>query len=342
MLGGATSRTDAGLFPLAVFVVSLLAAVAATIVARNVVPALRGLTQLVAETERPSDGEHYLANSVGGHVDHHVLYFGIDAEVLRRMQEADVLFLGNSRLMFAMRPKILRPFFAAEAVPYYVMGFGFREADSFPLAIIRKFDLRPRLVVVNADGFFGGGLSEWARVVMRDSPFAARKWQWESEATHHVRQVVHQVVPNWMRLFGQPGLGLRRGFIAYRARFDGTWELSPWPESTETFQASPLDGPLPGRSEIAAARDFKAELDGRGSRLVLTRVPTPVPMAGAGPARFAELLGVPLVTVDVPVLTSQDHSHLSEASAHDWTRSFVAALAPYVRDARLARGTAVR
>jgi len=325
---GSTLLTATPAFPVAVFIVVLLAAVVATDLARMAVPALQGRVQTIAQAERPPDGDHYLANDLAGHIDHHVIYFGIDAEVVANLRAAEVLFLGNSRLMFALRPGVLRPFFDADAVPYYVMGFGFREADRFPLAIIRALDLRPRLVVVNADGFFGGGLSPWAEVVVRDTPFAARKLQFEAEAAHEARRMVHQLVPNWLRLFGLPGLGLRRSFIAYRSRVDGTWEISPWAEGADSFVAASLEGPELGRGEVAAARAFKAELDARGSTLVLTRVPTPEPMPGAGPARFAALLGVPLVTADVPALTSHDHSHLSEGSAHDWSRSFVAALAP--------------
>lgn len=316
------------------FAVTLVAAVIATDVARATVAGLQGRAQIITQAERPPDDDHYLANDVAGHVDHHVIYFGIDDEVVANLRAAEVLFLGNSRLMFALRPGVLRPFFDDAAVPYYVMGFGFREADRFPLAIMRALDLRPRLVVVNVDGFFGGGLSPWAEAVIRDTPWAARKLQLEAEAAHDARRVVHQLVPNWLRLFGLPGLGLRRTFIAYRSRVDGTWDISPWADGTTAFVARPLEGSPLGRGEVAAARAFKAELDARGSTLVLTHVPTPEPMPGGGPARFAALLDVPLVTPEVPALTSHDHSHLTEGSAHDWSRAFVEALAPLEQASR--------
>jgi hypothetical protein len=323
----------APLQPAALFATVLVAAVVLTVGARLWVPTLQGLTQEAAAAERPPDDDHFLANDVGGQVDHHVLWFGIDAEVVRRLKAAQVLFVGNSRLMFALRPAVLRPFFADRGVRYYVMGFGYREADRFPLEMIRRFDLRPRLVVVNADGFFGGGLSPWAELVNRDTPFAARKLQHEAEAAHEARRVVHQLVPNWFRLFGLPGLGLRRHFIAYRARSDGTWAISPWAEGTAGFVDPEPAGPPLGRGEVAAAQAFKAELDARGAAMVLTRVPSPEPMPGAGPARFAERLGVPLVLVDVPGLTTFDNSHLSEGSAHDWTRGLLGTLAPLVDQA---------
>ncbi len=336
----AVSRTPLAtqpLYPVAIFAAVLATTVAITALARDLVPAVDARAYQVVETQRPPDGDHYLANDISGHVDHHVFWFGTDAEVLRRLREAEVLFLGNSRFLFALRPEELRPFFAARGVRYYVMGFGYREADRFPLEIIRKFDLRPRLVVVNADGFFGGGLSEWAEVVNRDSPWGARKLQWEAEAAHEARRVVHRLIPNWFRLYGLPGLAQGRGFIAYRARQDGTWALSPWPEGTTGFDNPPLDGAPLTRGEIAAARDFKDELDRRGSALVLTHVPSPESMPGAGPVRFASLLGVPLVLASVPGLTTHDNSHLSEGSAHDWTGGLVFALAPVLDEAGLRR-----
>jgi len=316
------------LTPAAVFAVVLSAAVTATVVAVDRVPALaeRGAALLAAE--RPEDDDHYLAGDIGGQLDHHVLFFGLDAAATGHLRAADVIFLGNSRLMFALRPSVLRPAFATRGQRYYALGFGFREADRFPLALIRRFDLRPRLAVVNADGFFAGGLSAWAETVNRDTPFAARKARWEGETAHTVRRAIHIVAPNWLSLFGRPGLGQARELNTYRSRLDGTWQISPWPASTAAFADPGVEGPAPGRLEIAAARAFKAELDARGIRLVLTRVPSPEPHDGGGPAQFARLLGVPLVAPTVPGLTSSDRSHLDEASAHDWSRALVTALTP--------------
>jgi hypothetical protein len=325
---GSTAAERTSLLPAALYAGVLCLLVVLTAAATTWWPGLRGRTLAYAAAEGPPDDDHYLANDVGGQLDHHVLWFGIDPEVRARLRAAQVLFLGNSRLMFALRPNLLRPFFADRGIPYYVMGFGFREGDRFPLEIIRRHDLRPRLVVVNADGFFGAGLSQWAEVVNRDTPFAARKLRWESEAAHEARRHLHRVVPNWFMLFGQPGLGLRRAFIAYRSRSDGTWAISPWPDGMQGFTEPPAEGPRLGRGEIAAARAFKDELDRRGARLVLTHVPSPEPMPGGRPAEFAELLGVPLALVDIPGPTTYDNSHLSEGSAHDWTRGLLGTLAP--------------
>lgn len=319
------------MWPAAVWAAALTAMLVATVAALERLPGLGAAADDLLAAEAPIDDEHYLAGDIAGQVDHHVLFFGLDEAATERLRAADVLFVGNSRLMFALRPAVLRPEFAALGLSYYVLGFGSREYDRFPLAIIRKFDLRPRTVVVNADGFFGGGLSAWAETVNRDTPFNARKLRLEAEAAHRVRETMHAVAPNWLSLFGRPGLGHARDLNTYRSRLDGTWQISPWPSAASTFAPPPLDGPPMGRGERAAALAFKAEMDARGITLLLTRVPAPHPQGGAGPARFAELLKVPLLVAEPPGLTSSDGSHLDEPVAHDWSRQFMAVLAPHLR-----------
>ncbi len=317
------------LWPAAVCAATLTAMMVATAIVVNAVPELSGRAADLLAAEPPDD-DHYLAADLGSNIDHHVHLFGLDSDATERMRAADVLFLGNSRLMFALRPAVVGPEFVALGLSYYALGFGFREADRFPLAIIRRFDLRPRVVVVSADGFFGGGLSAWAETVNRDTPFAARKLRLEAEAAHQVRQSMQAVAPNWLSLFGRPGLAQARSLNIFRSRLDGTWEISPWPSGNSAFRAPPAAGPAIGRRERAAALAFKAEMDDRGITLILTRVPTPEPHAGAGPARFADLLQVPLVLAEPPGMTSADGSHLDWPSAYDWSRQFMASLVPYL------------
>jgi hypothetical protein len=293
----------------------------------QVVPALSHRTPSITLADPPDD-DVYLAADRGGHVDHHVHYFGLDDDAIDALRDAEVLFLGNSRLMFALRPHTLDAFFAVRNLDYYVMGFGFREGDRFPLAILRRFDIRPRLVVVNADGFFGKDLSEWAVNVIDDTRFDAVKYQRENEVTHSVRRAVHQLVPNWLDLFERPGVDEGEEFIAYRSRINGTWRPSPWPAHGE---AVPLYRP-DGRAApwtLDAARAFKKELEARGSDLVLTFVPTPTPDTREA-AHIADELDVPLAVPLVDGLTSYDDSHLTEDSATIWTERFLQVLSPYL------------
>ncbi len=320
-------RAQAPLSPALLFAIVLgpLAAITAAVWLVN--PDL-GRPNNITLAERPAD-DYYLAHDHGGHVDHHVLYFGTDAEAIAHLRAADVLLLGNSRLMFAARPGVLDAYFESAGLRYYVLGFGFREMDRFPLAIIEKFDLRPRLVIVNADGFFEDDLSDFARVVMKDTRFGAWKFHTEAEVGHEVRKVVHQIVPNWVDQFGRPGFPWRRELVIYRSRVNGAWQLSPWLPGHTPVPPRDLRQPRLGRDEVAAAARFKAALERRGSRLVLTYVPTPRPLGG-GPALFADVLGVPLITAAPTGLLTEDGDHLDESSAVAWSEAFVRELARFI------------
>ena len=314
--------------PFVLFLIVLTVLIAGTAGAWATVPGFSDRVKHIQLAYRPPGGDYYLAHDRGGHIDHYVHYFGTEPEALAHLRAADVLFLGNSRLMFALRARVASPFFAARQLSYYMMGFGFREGDAFPLAIIKKFDLHPRLVVVNEDAFFGEGLSPWAQQVVRDTPFGARKFQWEGEIAHETRRIVHQFVPNWLDLYGRPGFAFGREFIAYRSRLDGTWFVSPWPDGQEPVPTTPLDVPIGPRIKDAAIR-FKEEITARGGRLVLTFVPTPTP-TGDFALTVSRLLDVPLVTPAIDGLTSHDSSHLTQASAVIWSDRFLADLTPYL------------
>jgi hypothetical protein len=316
-------------FPLLVFLcaLGLMTAVTAAVWASR--PDLGGRVKNITRAERPSD-DYYLAHDRGGHVDHHVLYFGTDPVALAHLKSADVLLLGNSRLMFGARPRALDAFFASRGLRYYVLGFGFREADRFPLAIIEKFDLRPRMVIVNADGFFENSLSDFAREVMKADRFKAWQFRQEAETAHEFRRATHQLVPNWVDLFGRPGFPWRRELVIYRSRANGTWQLSPWETGTAPVGERDREQPPLRPEEIDAARTFKAAMDARGIRTILTYVPTPRRLGG-GPALFATLLQVPLIWADPAGLLTEDGDHLDESSATVWTQALVSELGRVVQ-----------
>ncbi len=106
-------------------------------------------------------------------------------------------------------------------------------------------------------------------------------------------------MPNWVDLFGRPGFPWRRELVIYRSRTNGTWQLSPWEVGTGAVSGRDLRTAAPrGPRRSTAARASRRRWIGGARRMVLTYVPTPRPLGG-GPALFAELLDVPLVT-DAP------------------------------------------
>jgi hypothetical protein len=287
----------------------------------------------IAEDVPPAVGDaYYLAHDKGGHVDHHVLYHGTDPQSVENLRMSDVLLLGNSRLLFAFSRQSLRSFFPRHGLTYFMLAFGHRESDAFPRAIIERFDLRPRLVIVNADRFFGGPTSAFARSVMAASRFDAWKLWFEAEVTHLARRRIHRWIPHLPDL--RAG---ERELIAYRSRRDGTWLVAtrfsglgaPFPPEP------PQDLPVDAR-RLEAARTFKDDVEARGGRLVLCLVPSPRASRNDAVA-LARDLGVPLVAPHPNGLAAFDGSHLTRESADRFADAFFAELEPIVVELGLSR-----
>jgi hypothetical protein len=305
-------------------------AVLVLVAAATAPPTARQL-DIVTHRMPPEAGSYYLAHDRGGQVDHHVLYHGTDAVALARMREAQVLFLGNSRLMFALDRGALREFFDELGLTYYVLGFGHTEQDDFPARIIAKYDLRPEVVVVNADGFFMDSQSEWAAKTIEESSFDAWKLQFESEAAHRVRRDIHSVVPQYVDL-----LRGGREVILYRSRLDGTWFIANEFGDEFPFPWPPLDRNEPSARSLRSAEVFKQDLASRGGELVLCLVPSP--QASIHRARvLAAHVGVPLVAPAVDGLTTIDQSHLSAASSWRFEQVFFAELREILQKQRSGR-----
>lgn len=278
----------------------------------------------IATAEAP--GDHILAHDRGGHVDHHVLLHGMDAETIDNLRQADVLLMGNSRLMFALKGDSLRQYFLARGLRPFALGFGHQEQHAFPLAVMRKHGLRPKVVIVNVDNFFGGVTSPWGERVLGDSRFDAWKTELEANASHGVRRVLHRVVPHAPDLWEG-----EREFVIYRSQEDGSWFIA-----TEFGHGSRLMGFYKGRDvvrphNITLARAFKDAVEAQGARLVFVLMPgRDVSLTHA--QMMADLLGVPLVAPEVEGLRTMDGSHLTEESAAKYAPIFFQHLDPVLDD----------
>jgi hypothetical protein len=280
---------------------------------------------IVSHRQPPQPESYFLAHDRGGVVDHHVLYHGLDSVALARMRAAQVLFLGNSRLMFALDTGALREFFGELGLTYYVLGFGHTEQDDFPGRIMARYQLRPTVVVVNADGFFWDGESPWATKTVRETAFDAWKLQMESEATHAIRRRLHRLVPHYVDLFGK-----KREIIVYRSRLDGTWFVANALGDGAGFPWPPEDRHQPSARSLRAAEGFKRDVEALGARLVLIVVPSPDASIHRAEALAAHL-GVPLIAPRVEKMATIDGSHLSPASSWRFEQALLPALREHLQ-----------
>jgi hypothetical protein len=248
--------------------------------------------------------------------DEYVLFHGVGPSIAHA-RRADIMILGNSRTQFAFPSPALRAFEARHGVLVFSMGFPFAESYLFPLQIIRKFDLRPRIVIVNVDGFFADDESPFARKVRTDGRWAAMRVLFES-------RVSALVAPLWSRVFPS-FVEPPSSFYLLRSSTHGAWLPMNWPHRDKTCR-EPVDRGTLHRWRRSALL-FKEEMARRRARIVLTCIPSTAAECTPEIARqIAALLHVAAVVPSVGALSTGDGSHLCPGSARRYARAFLADL----------------
>src|SRR6516162_3507706 len=108
----------------------------------------------------PADGysaDRYLAYCHGtSYADYEHGAFQFDLEPTARgfARNADVLFLGNSRLQVAFSTTATTDWFSATSARYYLLGFGGGENVVFAEDLLRRIRPKASVYVINVDDFF--------------------------------------------------------------------------------------------------------------------------------------------------------------------------------------------
>jgi len=288
----------------------------------------RRFRPLATEVSSPPPSPAWHLGYFNGDIEHAAVYnnlFGA-ADAARR---ADVLFVGNSRIQYAFRDQdTLRRFFSAQGLSYFILAFGYGEGSRFTEAIVRRFDLHPKWVVVNADPFFGKPFTTVASQAVSFGYPGAWKTSFETETSLAIQRRVHRIVP----YIALSQWDFYTQWIYYRAKSDGTLRLSAWRGKPGGMWQDDINGGrrlTPG--QLAAAESFKRDLSARGARLVLTWIP---PSASDNARQLSSVLRVPLIAPDDRGLTTIDGSHLDERSSKQFSARFLDDFARIVDQAR--------
>ena len=247
-------------------------------------------------------------------IDQQIYYHNL-GNVVEEAKSADVLFLGNSRILCAMDPGVLESFSTESGVRFYNLGFGYDEGSVFAMRMIDKYRLRPKIVVVNCDKSFWENSSTAGKAAL-----AGRAWKaWvdvkEFQLAWHLRRFVHRWIP---KLVDPEKIAI------WREHENGAWNLSVRDDrqATVSYVATESDDSLPSKYVKAVGR-FRKAMELRGIQTVLTLVPSP--MANATFAKqIARTSGMDLILVSSEeAFTSFDGDHLNDESSRKFTQLFL-------------------
>jgi hypothetical protein len=251
------------------------------------------------------NGENY------GEYEHGAFYFDLEPSAQYFSRDADVLFLGNSRLQVALSTAATANWFSAAEARYYLMGFAYFENMNFTEKLLSRIRPRARVYVINIDDFFDRSETPPVKTILHD-PEARRRYE-----VKRLWQLVHEpICKPFARLCGDK-------FVIFRSRETGAYyeeggaaerKITPVSYDQVVNQKVVSDN-------ATAAIDF-VSLFAQGKCVILTMVPfvgTKIANANA----IATRLGMKLVTPGpLQGLQTFDGYHLDRPSAERWSQAF--------------------
>ncbi len=117
------------------------------------------------------NSDRYIAYCDGtsyGDYEHGAFWFDLEPSAQNSASNAEVLFLGNSRIQFALSTAVTADWFSAASARYYLLGFTFNEGVSFAEALLHRIRPKAKVYVINVDDFFNRWESPPAKAVMHD------------------------------------------------------------------------------------------------------------------------------------------------------------------------------
>jgi hypothetical protein len=267
----------------------------------------------------------YCRSELYADYEHGALFYGLEPSAIYNIRHAEVLFVGNSKLQAGFSSRAVRDFFNSINVPFFIMGFGYADESSFSEAILKRWGVSPKVLVINADPFFSELLSPAARDALEGRP--AFLWRLLLKSLF---QRVHRAVC----LVASPVCPESEPSI-YRSPRDGQWNwIGPYIEEKSVPVDRSAQTTLPPHILAAAEKigeKFLVQIGLNRQCVILTATPnSPLDSTGIAKA-LAASLKTNSIFPSVDGLSTLDGVHLNLASAERWSGQFVRAMEPILQ-----------
>lgn len=259
------------------------------------------------------------ANSLYDDYEHQAFYFGLEPEAVKSLQSAAVVFLGDSRTQYGFSSSSLDMFFRERGWSYYVAGFGQNDLDVFSAAVMKKHEVHPRVMVINASPFFKDYISGIGREIM-DRPV---KMFFQGAVKRAVYKLHGFICTKESFCNGEKP-------AVYRSAANGMWRAFGFTQENKPVRISSGDAAMAEDETIANARRFREGLPIGPGCVILTATPSPDTKPKAT-AAVAAALGFSYVYPEVDGLRWFDHMHLDQDSADRWSAAFLKAAEPVLK-----------
>jgi hypothetical protein len=251
------------------------------------------------------------------------IYYGLENGVSEGIRNAQVIFVGSSKLQQAFSTKATASYFAEQNIRFYVLGFAVQNSAGFVLPLLKDKRASPSLLVINADPFFIA--DPRANYVL----MGGLRTYWRLAKMMGLQRLQRAICPSFPSFCSPPYRTIYRSANTGQWRWQGSYypeqsiafnELMPDEFSDDAFEAAIKFGPRFLR-EIKINRDC----------IVFTGVPNNEKEAPAIASRLAQRLGTHLILPKVEPIFLLDDYHLNFDSAERWSAAFLSELTPILQ-----------
>ena len=194
---------------------------------------------------------------------------------------------------------------------FFLAGFGYIEGWEFIDDVFKRYPPKPKILIINEDGFFDRPRSEPARQIL-EHPVA-------SSVDAELKNIAQPIGAELCRTCGAGG-------IIVRSRKTGQWYMTGFNDAVGDFPVTP--SPPPAEAAMAAwltqaepqARELIA--DASATCVILTDAPSDGSI-GAYARALGSRIGAEVVLPDVAGLRTIDGGHLDAQSAVNWSNAFL-------------------
>lgn len=247
------------------------------------------------------------------------LYFGLEPRAIEALKKADVLFLGNSRTGHTFSSQATQQAMQTLGVQnYYVAGFGYEGSSHIALLLMKKYNIRPKAIVINADPFF---TNDYAPIL------ATLTSGRQSVYMDYLTKKYFQRGQRYICSIYNFGCGTRP--TVYRTLDHGLWQIDRFEKKVLEFLpirivVEPHDIPAKRESEAEPLlKDFLREVPTSKNCIIITSVPSPHSMRPMAES-LARKHDLPFFAPVMTDLRSYDDSHLMSEDSERWSKSMLA------------------
>jgi len=267
--------------------------------------------------------DRYLSNCGAGYGDyeHGAFWFDLEPAAQTSASSADVLFLGDSRMVLAFSTPATTNWFSSASVSFYLLGFYAFENSIFERTLLHKLKPRAEVYVIPVGDFFQPFEAPIAKKMMHDG--AARNLYYVKRNLQFVHEAICMKLP----------IICGNGLAVFRSRQTGMWYMDTSRFKGRERQVS-YNQQIDDREindAVAIGRTFLSELPVKTECVILTVVPTvdtKLSVANAIASGLGKKLVVPQYLDDLQTL---DGIHLEPASAERWSEAFLKAAGPQIQ-----------